>query len=62
MNYEECTKATIEDSVIGILKRLPDLAPEDRFHLMMEWFEVVACPIDVDDVLIVPNFQNEVEK
>ena len=62
MNYEDCTKATIEDSVIGILKRLPDLAPEDRFHLMMEWFEVVACTIDVDDVLIVPNFQNEVEK
>mgnify|MGYP007063331979 CR=1 FL=1 len=62
MNYDECLKYTINDSVKDVLKRLPELAPEDRFHILMEWFEVVACPIDVEEVLIVPNFQKEVQE
>jgi len=62
MNYEDCTKATIKDSVLEVLKRLPELAPEDRYHILMEWFEVVACPIEIDEILMVPNFEKEIEK
>ena len=59
MNYEECLKITINESVADVLDRLHDLQPEDRYHLLMEWFEVVACPIEVDEVLMVPQFQEE---
>ena len=59
MTYEECLKATINHSVSDVLDRLNDLQPEERYHLLMEWFEVVACPIEVDEVLMVPQFQEE---
>ena len=59
MNYEDCLKATINHSVSDVLDRLNDLQPEERYHLLMEWFEVVACPIEVDEVLMVPQFQEE---
>ena len=59
MTYEDCLKATINHSVSDVLDRLNDLQPEERYHLLMEWFEVVACPIEVDEVLMVPQFQEE---
>ena len=59
MTYEDCLKVTINHSVSDVLNRLNDLQPEERYHLLMEWFEVVACPIEVDDVLMVPQFQEE---
>ena len=55
MNYDECLESTINESVRDVLQRLPDLSPEDRFHVLMEWFEVIACPIDVEEVLMVPS-------
>ncbi len=59
MNYDECLESTINDSVRDVLRRLPDLSPEDRFHLMMEWCEVITSEVDLDDVLMVPQFQKE---
>ncbi len=59
MTYEDCLKATINHSVSDVLDRLHHLQPEERYHLLMEWFEVVACPIEVDEVLMVPQFQEE---
>ena len=59
MNYEDCLRITINDSVADVLKRLPALSPEDRFHLMMEWCELITTDLDMDDVLMVPKFQEK---
>ena len=59
MNYEDCLRITINDSVADVLKRLPELSPEDRFHLMMEWCELITTDLDMDDVLMVPKFEEE---
>ena len=35
MNYEDCLKITINDSVADVLDRLPHLSPEDLWALLM---------------------------
>ena len=57
MNYEDCMKITINDSVADVLDRLPHLSAEDRWSLLMEHLENVATEINTSDVLMVPNFQ-----
>ena len=57
MNYEDCIKITINDSVADVLDRLSYLSADDRWALLMEHLEDVATEIDLDDVLMVPNFQ-----
>tara|TARA_B100001250_G_scaffold399111_1_gene408136 strand:- start:620 stop:805 length:186 start_codon:yes stop_codon:yes gene_type:complete len=59
MNYEDCMKITINDSVADVLDRLPHLSPDDRWALLMEHLEDVATEVDMDDVLMVPKFQEE---
>ena len=59
MNYEECLKITINDSVADVLDRLSYLSADDRWALLMEHLEDVATEIDLDDVLMVPKFQEE---
>ena len=59
MNYEDCLKVTINDSVADVLDRLSELSAEDRWSLLMEHLENVATEIDTTDVLIVPNFQED---
>ena len=61
MTYDECLKITINDSVADVLKRLPHLSPDDRYALMMDHFENIASEIDMDDVLMVPNFKEKEE-
>ena len=56
MNYEDCIKLTINESVADVFKRLPSISPEDRWALLMEHLEDVATEIDMDDVLMVPTF------
>ena len=58
MNYEDCVKITINDSVADVLDRLSYLSAEDRWALLMEHMEdvVVATEIHMDDVLMVPDF------
>ncbi len=59
MKYEDCLKITINDSIADVFARLPDLCPEDRWALLMEHLEYVATEVDIDDVLMVPNFKEE---
>ena len=59
MNYEDCMKITINDSIADVLDRLPQLSAEDRWALLSEHLEDIATEIDVNDVLMVPKFQEE---
>ena len=59
MNYEDCVRITINDSVVDVLDRLSYLSAEDRWALLMEHLEDVATDLDMDDVLMVPNFKEE---
>ena len=59
MNHEDCVRITINDAVADVLDRLSYLSAEDRWALLMEHLEDVATEIDMDDVLMVPNFQEE---
>ncbi len=59
MNYEDCVRITINDAVADVLDRLSYLSAEDRWALLMEHLENVATEIDTNDVLMVPNFQEE---
>ncbi len=52
-------KITINDSIAYVLDRLPHLSPEDRWALLMDHLENLATGIDMDDVLMVPNFKEE---
>ena len=54
MNYEECLKATINESVVNALERMKSLDPESRSQLFLEMGEWMFCEIDIDDELIVP--------
>ena len=59
MNYEDCIKLTINESVADVFKRLPSISPEDRWALLMEHLESVTSELDMNDVLMVPNFEEE---
>ena len=59
MNYEDCMKITINDSVADVLDRLTELSAEDRWALLMEHLENVVTEIDTNDVLMVPNLQED---
>ena len=58
-NYEDCVEQLIEERVRHILKRLPDLNPEERYACLLENIEEICSPIDMEDVLMVPQFQEE---
>ena len=59
MNYEDCLKITINETVADIFDRLPLISPEDRWALLMEHLEDVATEIHMDDVLMVPKFEEK---
>ena len=59
MNYEDCVRVTINDAVADVLDRLSYLSAEDRWALLMEHLEDVATEIDMNDVLMVPKFEEE---
>mgnify|MGYP001156757502 FL=1 len=56
MNYEDCVRITINDSVADVLDRLSYLSADDRWALLIEHLEDVATEIHMDDVLMVPDF------
>ena len=55
MNFEDCMKSTIDDSVVNALERMKTLDPESRSQLFLEFGEFIFSDIDMDDVLIVPG-------
>ena len=59
MNYEDCIKITINETVADIFDRLPLLSPDDRWALLGEHLENVACELVVEEVLMVPTFKEE---
>ena len=59
MNHEDCVRIKINDSVADVLDRLSYLSADDRWALLMEHIEVVATEINMDAVLMVPDFSRE---
>ena len=59
MNYEDCLKITINETIADVLDRLSYLSAEDRWSLLAEHLEEIATEIDVNDVLMVPKLQKE---
>ena len=59
MNHEDFVRITINDSVADVLDRLSFLSAEDRWALLMEYLEDVATKIHMDDVLMVPEFEED---
>ena len=57
MSCEDCIKLTINESVADACSRLPLLSPDDRWALLGEHLENVACDLDMDEVLMVPHFE-----
>ena len=55
MNFDECMKATINESVVNALERMKSLDHESRSQLFLEMGDLMFCDIDVDDELIVPS-------
>ena len=55
MSFDECMKATIDDSVVNALERMKTLDPESRSQLFLEFGEFIFSDIDMDDVLVVPS-------
>ena len=54
MNFEECLRATIKDSVLHTLERMKTLDADDRQALLLEHMENLC--FDDEVVLMVPNF------
>ena len=63
MNYEDCMRA-MDECVVNACEKMKTLNSQDRFHLLLEMGEWMYNPIaeEIDDVLIVPNFENELDK
>ena len=59
MSYKDYVKITLPDSVADVLDRLSYLSAEDRWALLMEHLEDVATEIHMDDVLMVPKFEED---
>ena len=57
MNFDECLRATIKDSVLHTLERMKTLDADDRQALLLEHMENLC--FDDEVVLMVPNFEQE---
>ena len=57
MNFEECLRATIKDSVLHTLERMKTLDADDRQALLLEHMENLC--FDDEVVLMVPNFEEK---
>ena len=55
MNFEECLRATIKDSVLHTLERMKTLDADDRQALLLEHMENLC--FDDEVVLMVPKFK-----
>ena len=54
MNFEECLRATIQDSMVSALERMKTLNAEDRQALLVEHMENLC--FDDEEILMVPHF------
>ena len=53
-------KKVINSAVVDALEKMKTLKAEDRFQLLLEMGEWIYTPIDLEEELLVPNFDKEV--
>ena len=60
MSKKELIQA-MDECVVNACERMKSLNSEDRFHLLCEMGEWMYNPLseEIDDVLIVPNFEEK---
>ena len=60
MNYEDCMRA-MDECVVNACEQMKTLNPQDRYQLLLEMGEWMYNPIaeEIDDVLMVPNFEEK---
>ncbi len=61
MNYDECLTATIQDSLKDALKRLSELEADERTALILEWGEYIFNPLELEETLMAPTFEEKEE-
>ena len=51
----------MDECVVNACERMKTLKPEDRFHLLLEMGDWMYNPLseEIEDVLMVPNFEEE---
>ena len=62
MNFDDCIKDSINSSLKQMLEQMKSLQAEDRYNLLCEWGEFLFCEYETEEVLMVPNFQKEVQE
>ena len=60
MSKKELIQA-MDECVVNACERMKTLNPQDRFHLLLEMGEWIYNPLteEIEDVLMVPNFEKE---
>ena len=60
MSKKELIQA-MDECVVNACERMKTLNPQDRFHLLLEMGEWMYNPLseEIEDVLMVPNFEKE---
>ncbi len=61
MNYDECLKQTIRESVVDALERMKTLEAEDRYTLLCEWGEYMFSEYETEEVLMVPQLEKDLK-
>ena len=51
----------MDECVVNACEQMKTLDPQDRFHLLLEMGEWIYNPLteEIEDVLMVPNFEKE---
>ena len=51
----------MDECVVNACERMKNLSSEDRFHLLLEMGDWMYNPLseEIDDVLMVPNFEEK---
>ena len=61
MSKEIKIMKAMDECVVNACERMKTLNPEDRFHLLCEMGERMYNPLseEIEEVLMVPNFEEE---
>ena len=61
MSKKKKLMKAMDSCVVNACEQMKTLYPQDRFHLLLEMGEWMYNPLseEIDDVLMVPNFEEE---
>jgi hypothetical protein len=61
MSKEIKIMKAMDECVVNACERMKNLSSEDRFHLLLEMGDWMYNPLseEIDDVLMVPNFEEK---